>query len=63
MTLHLARTSPPPAAALDPGDWIATRDGGRWRLEPHGAPPLPPGPLDHAGLARLVLAAARTVAW
>jgi hypothetical protein len=64
--LHLVRTdTAPPAAAVAATDWIVyrTASGGAWRLRAHGHPPLPSGPLDHADLARLVLAADRTVTW
>jgi hypothetical protein len=63
MTLHLVRTTPPPPAAIAPTDWVAHRAPTGWHLATHGDPPLPPGPLDHAGLATLVLAAARTITW
>ena len=63
MTLHLVRTTPPPPAAIAPADWVAHRDATGWHLAAHGDPPGSPGPLDHAGLAALVLAAARTITW
>jgi hypothetical protein len=64
--LHLVRSdTSPPGAAVAATDWIVYRTaiGGAWRLLAHGHPPLPPGPIDHAALARLVLAADRTVTW
>jgi hypothetical protein len=63
MTLHLVRAGTPLAAAIAARDWIVYRDATGWRLEPHGAPPVPAGPIDHGQLAHLVLTAARTVVW
>ena len=64
MTLHLVRTPvEPPAAAVADDDWIVYRQSDRWHLADRGAPPVPAGPVDHAQLATLVLAADRTVTW
>ena len=63
--LHLVRGGVPPAAAVADADWIVYRepDDRRWRLDAQGAPPLPPGFIDHGQLVQLVLAADRVVAW
>jgi hypothetical protein len=62
--LHLIRTADrPPAGAVADGDWIVYRQSDRWRLDAHGDPPIPTGPVDHAQLAHLVLAAGRTLTW
>lgn len=62
--LHLVRAATVPPAALADPDWIVYRTpGAGWRLDPHGAPPRPAGPIDHAALADLVLAADRVVTW
>jgi hypothetical protein len=66
VTLHLVRApaTPPPAAVAET-DWIVYRHSDRWHLADRGAPapPVPAGPIDHAQLAHLVLAADRTVTW
>lgn len=62
--LHLVRTGAAPTAAVADTDWIVYRTpDSAWRLDPHGAPPCPAGPIDHAALATLVLAADRVVTW
>ena len=63
MILHLVRDAAPPAAAVADGDWIVYRDREQWRLDAHGAPPLPPGTVDHGQLVQLVLAADRVITW
>ena len=59
--LHLVRRGVP--AVLADADWVVYEDGDAWRLDPHGAPPLPPGPIDAAQLHDLVFAADRCVVW
>ncbi|HTJ43815.1 MAG TPA: hypothetical protein VL463_17030 [Kofleriaceae bacterium] len=59
--LHVVRRGVP--VALAETDWVVYEDGDGWRLEPHGAPPLPPGPIDAAQLHDLVFAADRAVVW
>jgi hypothetical protein len=64
VTLHLVRApATRPALGVEAGDWIATRTAAGWTLAPEGAPPAPAGPIDHATLARLVLAADRVLTW
>jgi hypothetical protein len=64
MTLHLVRgpATPPPGAVAD-DDWIVYRQSDHWRLAARGAPPVSAGPVDHAQLAHLVLAADRAITW
>ena len=58
-TLHLVREGEP--MLLAEGDWIVYLDPPR--LSAAGAPPLPPGPIDHDQLLVLVFAADRVVTW
>lgn len=60
-TLHLVRQGEP--MQLADGDWIVYLDVDRPNLAPAGAPPLPPGPIDHDQLVVLVFAADRVVTW
>ena len=57
--LHLVRRGEPPI--LDDRDWVVYLPD--MRLAEHGAPPLPPGPIDHAQLVRLIVAADLVVTW
>lgn len=60
--LHLVRAAAPAAPpGLDDADWVVYLDG--MRLAAHGAPPHPPGPIDHDQLVRLVFAADLVVTW
>lgn len=59
--LHVVRDREP--AALEPHDWVVYGEGDAWRLDPHGAPPMPPGPIDAAQLHDLVFAADSVVTW
>jgi hypothetical protein len=59
--LHVVRRGAP--LGLEASDWVVYEDGDGWRLDPHGAPPLPPGPIDAAQLHDLVFAADRCVVW
>ena len=58
--LHIVRSGAP---LLAEHDWVVYAEGDLWRLDPHGAPPLPPGPIDAAQLHDLVFAADRAVVW
>ena len=60
--LHLVRAAEP-AVALADRDWLVYLDGATPRLAPHGAPPLPAGPLDHDQLVSLVFAADLVITW
>lgn len=58
--LHLVR----PGARFEPvadRDWVVYLDP--LELAPRGAPPLPPGPLDHEQLVALAFAADLVVTW
>ena len=59
--LHVVRAGA--ARLVDPHDWVVYADGDAWRLDPHGAPPLPPGPIDAAQLHDLLFAADAVVTW
>lgn len=60
--LHLVRPgcAPPPVADRD---WVVYLDLDRVELAAHGAPPLPPGPIDHEHLVALSFAADVVVTW
>lgn len=58
--LHLVRSGEPVGVADH--DWIVYLDPSP-ALAPHGAPPLPAGPIDHDQLVALVFAADRVVTW
>jgi hypothetical protein len=58
--LHLVRASAGPEAVAD-RDWVVYLD--RLELDPRGAPPLPPGPLDHDALLTLTFAADLVITW
>ena len=58
--LHLVRTAPPAGAVAD-GDWVVYLEA--MRLAPTGAPPLPPGTIDHDQLVQLTVSADRVVTW
>ncbi len=58
--LHLVRSEPPPGVVAD-RDWLVYLH--RMELAPHGAPPLPPGPIDHDQLVTLSFAADLVVTW
>lgn len=57
--LHLVRGAAAPVVAS--GDWVVYLD--RMQLADRGAPPLPPGAIDHAQLVQLVFAAGLVVTW
>ena len=59
--LHIVRAGSPEMLAEH--DWVVYAEGDAWRLDPHGAPPLPPGPIDAAQLHDLLFAADRTIVW
>jgi hypothetical protein len=59
MTLHLVRRAEP--LVLADSDWVVYLVD--QRLAEHGAPPIQPGPIDHAQLVQLVFAADRVVTW
>lgn len=62
--LHVVRAAGAAlAASRAAGDWVVYEDGDGWRLDPHGAPPLPPGPIDAAQLHDLLFAADAAVVW
>lgn len=58
--LHLVRPGARPEAVAD-RDWVVYLDP--LELAPRGAPPLPPGPLDHDQLVALTFAADLVVTW
>jgi len=58
--LHLVRGDAAPAAISDT-DWLVTLD--RLELSARGTPPIPPGPIDHDQLLRLIFAADRVITW
>ena len=58
--LHLVRPGAEPAASAD-RDWVVYLDPPE--LAARGAPPLPPGPIDHEQLVALVFAADLVVTW
>jgi tRNA 2-thiouridine synthesizing protein A len=56
--VRAAAAAAPLDAALAPADWVVyASNGGAWRLDDHGAPPFPPGPIDAAQLHDLLFAA------
>jgi hypothetical protein len=57
--LHLVRTGEP--AVLDDLDWVVYLHD--MRLAEHGAPPLPPGSINHDQLVTLLFAADLVVTW
>ena len=59
--VHVVRAAGAPLVA--PDDWVVYEDGDGWRLDPHGAPPQPPGPIDAAQLHDLLFAADAVVVW
>jgi hypothetical protein len=61
--VHIVRGAPPPAEALADHDWVVYVSGTGWRLDPHGAPPVPPGSIDDDQLLDLVHAADTAVVW
>jgi hypothetical protein len=62
--IHLVRrAAAPPPEALAAADWVVYEAGAAWRLDPHGQPPLPPGPIDAAQLHDLVFAADAALVW
>ncbi len=65
-TLHLARGTAGPAAAmphLADRDWLVYLEGASLRLASRGAPPFPAGPIDHDQLVILITAADRVITW
>ena len=58
--LHLVRAAPP-AGAVAERDWVVYLQ--TMELAAHGAPPAPPGPLDHAQLVALLFAADLVITW
>ncbi|MBA3398161.1 MAG: hypothetical protein H0T89_36380 [Deltaproteobacteria bacterium] len=63
--LHLVRTrATAEPAVLDDRDWVVYLNDQRGlRLAPHGAPPVPAGPIDHAQLVQLLERADLVVTW
>lgn len=57
--LHLVRSGEP--AVLDAHDWVVYLPD--MRLAEHGAPPHPPGVIDHDQLVLLLFAADLVVTW
>ena len=63
--LHLVRPDAVPAVLADP-DWVVYLSPDpalRMQLAPRGAPPLPPGPIEHDQLVVLITAADLVVTW
>ena len=60
IVLHLVRRELPAGVVAD-SDWIVRLAD--LELEAHGAPPRPPGSLDHDALVSLIAAADRVVTW
>jgi hypothetical protein len=66
--LHLVRAGATPAVLAD-RDWVVYLDPHpvphpqRPELARHGAPPLPPGPIDHEQLVALAFAADLVITW
>lgn len=58
--LHLVRTGARPDVIAD-RDWVVYLDPPE--LAARGAPPLPPGPIDHDQLVVLAFAADLVVTW
>lgn len=58
--LHLVRAGARPEVVAD-RDWVVYLD--RLELDPRGAPPRPPGPLDHDALIALTFAADLVITW
>jgi hypothetical protein len=58
--LHLVRAGARPDVVAD-HDWVVYLDP--LQLAARGAPPLPPGPIDHEQLITLVFAADLVVTW
>ena len=61
LRLHLIRTGAPVAVA--DRDWVVYLEPDALRLADHGAPPLPPGPIDHDQLVALIAAADLVLTW
>jgi hypothetical protein len=59
--LHLVRAAAPPAGVVAEPDWVVYLQA--MELAPHGAPPLPPGTLDHDHLVQLSFAADLVITW
>jgi len=60
--LHLVRRGAAPIAVAE-HDWVLYETGAGWQLDGHGAPPLPPGPIDALQLHDLLFAADAAVTW
>ncbi len=63
--LHLVRPDAVPAVLAD-RDWVVYLSPDRalgMQLAPRGAPPLPPGPIDHDHLIVLSFAADLVITW
>jgi hypothetical protein len=60
ITLHLIRPGARPDVLAE-RDWVVYLQP--LELAPRGAPPLPPGPIDHDQLVALVFAADLVVTW
>lgn len=60
--LHLVRPGAEPAALAE-HDWVVYLDPRGPRLAARGAPPHPPGPIDHDALIALTFAAAIVITW
>jgi hypothetical protein len=58
--LHLVRAGARPDVITD-RDWVVYLDP--LQLAERGAPPVPPGPIDHDQLVALVFAADLVVTW
>ena len=58
--LHLVRPGAAPAPLAD-RDWVVYLDP--LQLAARGAPPVPPGPIDHEQLIALVFAADLVITW
>lgn len=58
--LHLVRAGARPDVITD-RDWVVYLDP--LQLAERGAPPVPPGPIDHEQLVALVFAADLVVTW
>lgn len=58
--LHLVRAGARPDVIADP-DWVVYIEP--LQLAARGAPPLPPGPIDHDQLVALISAAGLVVTW